>query len=78
MEWAGLDSMESTPTNITVPTLHASRQKKVQFLNDTIGTFVDEYILPELDVEKVWRLQQAQKAQQRNHQAGKINNTGLM
>lgn len=72
MEWAGLESLEScTPANITVPTLHASRKKKVQFLNDTIGTFVDEYILPEFDVEKVWRVQQEQKAQQRNQQAGK-------
>ena len=31
---------------------------------DTIGTFVDEDVLPEFDVEKVWRLQQEQKAQQ--------------
>lgn len=70
MEWAGLETMESMPTKITVPTLHASREKKVEFLYDTIGTFVDEYILLECDVEKVWRLQQEQKAQQRN-QGGK-------
>lgn len=72
MEWAGMDSIESTPTKITVPTLHASQEKKVQFMYETIGTFVDEYILPEFDVEKVWRLQQQQKSQERNHQAGKI------
>ena len=71
MEWAGLESMDSMPTKITVPTLHASREKKVQFLYDTIGTFVDEYILLEFDVEKIWRLQQEQKAQQINHQRGK-------
>lgn len=74
MEWAGLESMASTPAKIKVPTLHASREKKVKFLNDTIGAFVDEYVLPEFDVEKVWRLQQEQKAQQRNQQAGKLNN----
>ena len=70
MEWAGLESMQSTPRNITVPTLHSQQEKKVKFLNETIGAFVDEYILPEFDVEKVWRLQREQKAQQRNQQEG--------
>lgn len=70
MEWAGLESMQSTPRNITVPTLHSPQEKKVKFLNETIGAFVDEYILPEFDVEKVWRLHQKQKTQQRNQQEG--------
>lgn len=70
MEWAGLESMQSTPRNITVPTLHSPQEKKVKFLNETIGAFVDEYILPEFHVEKVWRLHQKQKTQQRNQQEG--------
>ena len=60
MAWAGLGSLHSTPVNITVPTLHASLEKKVKFMTDTIGTFVDEYILPQFDVEKVWPLQEEQ------------------
>ena len=70
MEWAGLESMQSTPTNITVPTLHSPPEKKVKFLNETIGSFVDEYILPQFDVKKVRRLHQEEKAQQRNQQEG--------
>ena len=42
MAWAGLESLHSTPVNITVPTLHASLDNKVKFMTDTIGTFVDE------------------------------------
>ena len=60
MAWAGLESLHSTPVNITVPTLHASLDNKVKFMTDITGTFVDEYILPQFDVEKVWRLQEEQ------------------
>lgn len=70
MEWAGLESMQSTPKNITVPTLHSPQEKKVKFLNEIIGAFVDEYVLPEFDVEKVWRLHREQKAQQTHQQGG--------
>ena len=58
MAWAGLESLHSTPVNIRVPTLHASLDNKVKFMTDTIGAFVDEYILPQFDVEKVLRLQE--------------------
>lgn len=60
MAWAGLESSRSTPVNITVPTLHASLDNKVKCMTDITGTFVDEYILPQFDVEKVWRLQEEQ------------------
>ena len=32
MAWAGLESLHSTPVNITVPTLHASLDNKVKFM----------------------------------------------
>lgn len=70
MEWAGIESIEGNPANIKVPSLHASKEHKTKFVNETIGTFVDEYVLPEFDIEKVWRLQQEQKAEQRNNQRG--------
>ena len=76
MEWSGMETVEGKPANIKVPGLHASQESKTKFVNDTIGTFVDEYVLPEFDVEKVWRLQQQQKAEQRNNQRGMyFNNT---
>ena len=31
---------------------------KVKFMTDTIGAFVDEYILPQFDVEKVLSLEE--------------------
>ena len=58
MAWAGLESLHSTPVNITVSTLHASLDNKVKFMIDTIGAFVDEYILPQFDVEKVLSLEE--------------------
>lgn len=51
------------------------KKAKTKFVNVTIGTFVDEYVLPEFDVEKVWRLQQQQKAEQSNNQRGMYFNT---
>ena len=51
------------------------KKAKTKFVNVTIGTFVDEYVLPEFDVEKVWRLQQQQKAEQRHNQRGMYFNT---
>ena len=74
MEWAGLESLQSKPVNITIPSLHASREKKLQFMTDTISTFEDKYILPKFDVKKVWRLQQEQKAQQMRKQHAGIHN----
>lgn len=69
MEWAGMESTDGKPANIQVPALHASHESKIKFVNETIGTFVDEYVFPEFDVEKAWRLQQQQKVQQINNQA---------
>ena len=61
MEWVGMESIEGKPANIKVPSLHASKEHKTKFVNETIGTFVDEYILPEFDTEKVSRLQQEKR-----------------
>ena len=73
MQWAGIASIDGQPTNIKVPPQHTSQEKKAKFVTETIGTFVDEYVLPEFDVEKVWRLQQQQKTQQkRNMTTGTI------
>ena len=65
-----MDTIEEKPTSIKVPRLHASKEDKTKFMNDTIGTFVNEYVLPEFDVKKVWRLQQQQE--QRNNQRGTV------
>ena len=70
MEWAGMESIDGKAEKIKVPTQHAFRENKTKFVNETIGTFVDEYVFPEFDVEKMWRLQQEQKAQQKNSQTG--------
>lgn len=54
MEWVGLESMQSILRNIIVLILYFLQEKKVKFLNEIIGVFVDEYIFFEFDVEKVW------------------------
>ena len=52
MEWAGLDSMDGTPRNITIPHLNTTKVVKKGFMESIIGKFVDEFILPNLDAEK--------------------------
>lgn len=54
MEWVGLESMQSILRNIIVLILYFLQEKKVKFLNEIIGVFVDEYIF----FEKVWRFYQ--------------------
>ena len=48
MEWAGLDSMDGTPRNITIP--HSNTTKVVK--NGFMESIIDEFILPNLDAEK--------------------------
>ena len=52
MEWAGLDSMDGTPRNITIPHPNTTKVVKKGFMESIIGKFVDEFILPNLDAEK--------------------------
>lgn len=64
MQWAGIETLDGTPENITLPCEASSHEERVNFLNCTIGKFVEEFVLVECDVEKAWREQQEQKRQQ--------------
>ena len=55
MEYAGLAALDGTPKNIT-----SSDPKD---LEKFIGSFVDEYVMLEFDVEKTLRQQQEQAEQ---------------
>lgn len=68
MEWAGLDSFHSTPTKLRTPSLKSSKESKLAFMNDKLGLFVEEYVFPELNIEKASRLQQEQKRQSQQQQ----------
>ena len=52
MEWAGLDAIDGTPRNITMPHPNVTKVVKKSFMESVIGKFVDEFILPNLDAEK--------------------------
>ena len=56
MEYAGLDRMDGEPKNLT--------SLDPKYLEETIGCFVDEYVLVEFDVEKALRQQKEQAKQQ--------------
>ena len=58
MEYAGLAALNGTPKNIT-----SSDPKD---LEKFVGSFVDEYVMLEFDVEKTLRQQQEQAEQQAN------------
>ena len=64
MQWAGLEDLSGTPTNISLPKHTSSKEERKKFLMDTIGKFVEEFVLVECDIEKVWREQHEQKQQQ--------------
>ena len=55
MTWAGLKTLDSTPTKIRVPSKDSSEDEKISFLHDTIGEFVEQYALTEFDIEKKQR-----------------------
>ena len=51
MKFFGMSSMENLPTNHVFPPNHdaSSTSNRKQYLNDTVGTFVDEFILHYVD-----------------------------
>ena len=53
MKQAGINSNYRQLTNIKVPPKHSSQEKKAEFVTRTTETFLDEYVLPECDVEKL-------------------------
>ena len=52
MKWAGLEQLDDTPTIISVPSCESSKEERMSFTSDTVGKFVEEYVLTEFDVEK--------------------------
>lgn len=58
MQWCGMKRLEDTPKGISIPTKNDTNEDIEQFIRETIGSFVKEYVLVELDVEKKLRLQQ--------------------
>ena len=58
MKFADLESLEDTPSKIELPSDNASNDLKAAFLNDTMGQFVDKYVMVEFTVEKSWQTQQ--------------------
>ena len=55
MAWAGMENLDDDPINLTIPPIHGSKDKKQKFVENTIGYFVEQYVLSEFDVEKAWR-----------------------
>ena len=63
MTWAGMETLDGTPTTISVPTGESSEEEKKSFIESTIGKFVEQYVLAEFDVEK----RQRQEVENRNN-----------
>lgn len=51
MTWAGLENLNSKPSNLDIPEKSASKEDKIAFLEEQIGHFVDEYCLTEAEME---------------------------
>ena len=52
MLWCGMKRMEDTPKDISIPTTEGTNQSIEIFIEDTLGSFVKEYVLVEFDAEK--------------------------
>jgi hypothetical protein len=61
MDFAGIDSLEGTPSKITLPSQESSDKEKTTLFTDIIGKFVENYVMVEFDVERAWREQQEQR-----------------
>ena len=53
MKQAGINSIYRQLKNIKFPPKHSSQEEKAEFVTRTTETFLDEYVLPECDVEKL-------------------------
>lgn len=60
MQWAGLEELGGTLANITLPKETSSKEERWKFIMDTIVKFVEEFLLLECNIEKVWREQHEQ------------------
>lgn len=55
MNWAGYETLGGSPKNIVLPDKGSSKAEKKKFIHDNISKFVEEHVLVEFDVEKIWR-----------------------
>lgn len=55
MQWCGMKRLEDTPKGISIPTTEDTNESIEQFIGNTIGSFVREYLLVEFDAEKKLR-----------------------
>lgn len=67
MDWAGMPTLNAVPSNIKLPPAESRQEEREEFITNTIGRFVEEYVLVECNVQQAWREQQEQKRQQRCH-----------
>ena len=61
MQWTGLENLNDNPPNIMIPSPQCTNRVKENFLTTVIGKFVDEFVLPELDIERNWKKEVQQK-----------------
>ena len=65
MKFAGLENLEDAPSKIELPPDNASDELKAAFFKDTIGQFVDKYVMVEFTVEKSWEAQQKKRLEEK-------------
>ena len=65
MNFAGLENLEDAPSKIELPPDNASDELKAAFFKDTIGQFVDKYVMVEFTVEKSWEAQQKKRLKEK-------------
>lgn len=80
MKWGGLSSTDDSPSWFGEIQKERNPSVKWDKLQIRLGKFVDEFVLTEFDIEKRWREQLDQRAQQqesqRDEQSARLDDSG--
>jgi hypothetical protein len=55
MSWAGMENLDDDPEHLIIPSKYSKIEEKQDFVERDIGSFVEQYVLSEFDVEKAQR-----------------------
>ena len=77
MSWTGLENLNDNPENLVIPSKYSKIEEKQEFVKKEIGSFVEQYVLSEFDVEKARRKEIEKMKENENTERQSIGETAL-
>ena len=59
-----MQNLEDNAPNIAIPSPQCTNRVKENFIKTVIGSFVDKFVFPELDIERNWKKEQEKAGDQ--------------